>query len=133
MAHSRWDPLQDLLTLHERLSRLAGIDSPGWIPPVDLYETPESYVLTAELPGLTQEDFQVQVEAGKLILRGNRPGASIHGERYDRVERGHGPFTRVFALPQAADADTIRADLKDGVLTVTVPKIRVGERRIDVK
>ena len=58
MAFTRWDPLRDLLALHEQLGHLVGTDAPGWTPPVDLYETADEYVLTAELPGLTREQIE---------------------------------------------------------------------------
>jgi hypothetical protein len=54
VAFTRWDPLRDLLALHEQLGQLVGTDAPGWTPPVDLYETHTEYVLTAELPGLAR-------------------------------------------------------------------------------
>jgi HSP20 family protein len=130
---ARWDPLQDLLALHERINRLAGMDTPGWMPPVDIFETPTAFVVTAEVPGLAREDVQVQVQDGKLYLRGHRPCGSDPCDRYHRVERGHGQFSRAFALPQAIAVDAIEADLKNGVLTITIPKGGPPERRIDVE
>lgn len=130
---TRWDPLQDLQALRERLHLLSGMDAPGWMPPVDLRETAQRYVLTAELPGLSREDVTIQVLDGKLYLRGRRPAGTGPCEQYQRVERGHGQFSRTFALPEAVDVDAIEADLKDGVLTIQIPKAAPSERRIDVK
>ena len=133
MAFTRWDPLRDLLALQERIDRLTEAGDTGWTPPVDLYETVDRYVLTAELPGLTREDLEIRFLDGQLQIQGQRPSARVPCEQYHRVERGHGPFLRRFALPAPVDADRISADLKDGVLTVTIPKAPSAvSRRIDV-
>ena len=136
MAFTRWDPLRDLLALHEQLGHLVGADAPGWTPPVDLYETPTEFVLTAELPGLARDQIDIHAEDSRIVIRGARgvdPGRDIPTEQYHRVERGHGRFSRAFALPEPIAIDEITADLKDGVLTVTIPKSRDrGTRRIDV-
>jgi len=133
VAFSRWDPLQDLLALHERINRLSTMDAPGWMPPVDLYEAADRYVITAELPGLSREDVQIHVQDGKLFLRGQRPAGAAACEQYHRVERGHGQFSRTFALPQAVNVEAIDADLRDGILTVSIPKSSLSERRIEVQ
>jgi HSP20 family protein len=133
VAFTRWDPLRDLLALQERIDRLTEAGDTGWTPPVDLYETVDRYVLTAELPGLTREDLEIRFLDGQLQIQGQRPSARVPCEQYHRVERGHGPFLRRFALPAPVDADRISADLKDGVLTVTIPKAASAvPRRIDV-
>jgi len=129
----RWDPLQDLMALQERLHLLSGMDAPGWMPPVDLHETAGHYVITAEVSGLSRDNVQIQVQDGKLFLRGRRPAGTATCEQYQRVERGHGQFSRTFALPEAVDVEAIQADLKDGVLTVTVPKASPSEHRIAVQ
>jgi HSP20 family protein len=125
VAFTRWDPLRDLLALHEQIGQLVGSDAPGWTPPVDLYETPTEFVLTAELPGLSRDDIEIQAEDSRIAIRGARAasaGRDIPCEQYHRVERGHGRFSRAFALPEPIDVDRIAADLKDGILTVTIPK-----------
>ena len=136
MAFTRWDPLRDLLALHEQLGHLVGTDAPGWTPAVDLYETADEYVLTAELPGLTREQIDIHAEERRIVIRGARgvdPGRDIPCEQYHRVERGHGRFSRAFSLPESIDVDGVTADLKDGILTVAIPKARDrGTRRIDV-
>ena len=132
VAFSRWDPLRDLLALHEQLGHLVGADAPGWTPPVDLYETPTTFVLTAELPGLTRDQMEIHAEENRISIRGARaavPGGDIPCEQYHRVERGHGHFARTFTLPEAIDIDGITADLRDGVLTVTIPKAAGGGAR----
>jgi len=136
VAFTRWDPLRDLLALHEQIGQLVGTDAPGWTPPVDLYETSVAFVLTAELPGLSRDQIEIHAEDSRVIIRGARPagpGRDIPCEQFHRVERGHGRFQRAFALPEPIDVDGVTADLKDGVLTVTIPKSNErGTRRINV-
>ena len=131
MAFTRWDPLQDLLALQERIHRLSGTDEAGWTPPVDIYETEDHYVVTAEVAGLSRDDLQIQIQDGKLTLRGERQPGECASVRFERVERGHGRFSRVFALAHAVDSTGVTADLQHGVLTITVPK-RTDKRQIDI-
>ena len=128
MAFARWDPLHDLLAIRQQLDRFApGVS--GWVPPADLHETEDRYVLTLEIPGLRREHVRIHFQDGRLTLAGSRPERAVPCEQYDRIERGHGQFSRTFYLPQPVDVDTITADLKDGVLTVDVPKARGAPAR----
>jgi HSP20 family protein len=132
MAFTRWDPLRDLLAIQQRLDRFAPGPA-GWAPPVDLHETADRYVITAELPGLRQEDLDIQMHDGQITISGRRREREAACEQYHRVERGHGSFSRTFHLPVPVDVNGISADLRDGVLTVTCPK--TGEpatRRISI-
>jgi HSP20 family protein len=131
VASTRWDPLQDLLALQERIHRLSGTDEAGWVPPVDVFETADRYVFTAEIAGLKRESLDIQIQDGKLTLRGEREPGDEGPSHYERVERGHGRFSRTFALPCAVDQSAVTADLQDGVLTVTLPK-RSDRRQIDI-
>ena len=99
---------------------------------MDLHETEEQYVLTAELPGLSREDLQIHMHDGRLTLAGTRRERTLSTEQFHRIERGRGSFSRSFQLPMAVDADNITADLRDGVLTVTCPKAERPARRIDI-
>jgi HSP20 family protein len=136
VAFTRWDPLRDLLSLHEQLGHLVGSDAPGWTPPVDLYETASDFILTAELPGLSRDQIEIHAEEMRVVIRGARaagPDRDLACEQFHRVERGHGRFSRAFSLPEPVDVDHVTADLKDGVLTITIPKSHErGTRRIDV-
>jgi HSP20 family protein len=132
VAFARWDPFRDLLALHEQIGQLVGTDAPGWTPPVDLYETAAVFVLTAELPGLARDEIEIHAEEGRIVIRGERTG-QVPCEQYHRVERGHGRFSRTFLLPEPVDAESVTADLKDGLLTVTIPKAGGrAARRIEV-
>ena len=133
VALTRWDPLRDLLALHEQLGHLVGTDAPGWTPPADLYETADEFVLTAELPGLLREQIEIRAENHRIVIRGERGSGHVPCEQYHRVERGHGRFSRAFTLPEPIDVEGITVDLRDGLLTVTIPKARDrAARRIDV-
>ena len=132
MAFARWDPIRDLLAIQQRLDRFAPGPS-GWMPPVDLHETPDHYVITAEVPGLAREDVDIRVHDGNVTLSGTRRERPSACEQYHRIERGHGDFTRTFHLPLPIDGDHIAADLRDGILTVTCPKAaEAAARRIRI-
>lgn len=133
MAFSRWDPFRDLLALHDHIGQLVGSDAPGWNPPVDLYETAGTFVLTIEVPGLARHDIEIHAEDSRIVIRGARAGEQAPCEQYHRIERGHGRFSRAFVLPEPIDVDSVGAELKDGLLTVTIPKAGGrGARRVDV-
>jgi HSP20 family protein len=131
VAFARWDPLRDLLAIQQRLDRFAPGPT-GWQPPVDLHETADAYVLTAELAGVLEADVTVQATEHAVTLSGvrrERPGSC---EQYHRLERGHGEFARRFEMPLPIEADAISAVMRDGVLTVTCPKVDAAARRIGV-
>ncbi len=136
---TRWDPLRDLLALHEQLGHLCrGVTAPGWTPPVDLYETAAEFVMTAELPGLTRDQIEIHAEDMRVVIRGARTADAerdIPCEQYHRVERGHGRFSRAFSLPESIDARTRHGRSEvDGVLTVIIPKARDrGTVRVSVR
>jgi HSP20 family protein len=132
VAFARWDPIRDLLAIQQRLDRLAPGPA-GWKPPVDLHETAADYVITAELPGVSREAIDIQFHDGRLTLSGYREPRCSGYEQFHRVERGHGSFSRTFHLPVPIETDAIRADLRDGVLTVTCPKDQnAAARRIHI-
>jgi HSP20 family protein len=121
VAFARWDPLRDLLAIQHRLERLSTGSAQGWVPAVDLCETADAFIVTAELPGLARDQIRIEAHDGRLTLQGRRD-ARVACEQYHQVERGHGEFARTFVLPSGIDVDRISADLRDGVLTITVPK-----------
>lgn len=140
MAIVRWDPFRELtreltrdfadpwFSPWPRLWRLLEWDLPAptrsWVPPVDIYETKEGeLVVKAELPGLRREDLDVTVENNVLTIRGERRYEhEDRSGRVHRVERSYGEFCRSFTLPADVDSDHIRAEYRDGTLTVTLPR-----------
>ncbi|PYQ39364.1 MAG: molecular chaperone [Acidobacteria bacterium] len=136
MAVVRWEPFRDLLTLQERMNRMFNESYRGhggseddwslggsWAPAVDIYEHEGNIVLTAELPGVDPKDVDVRVENNVLTLRGERKwNTDVQRESYHRVERAYGSFTRSFTLPNVVDTTNIKADFKDGMLRLVLPK-----------
>ena len=101
-----------------------------WSPAVDIKETENEYLVRAELPGIRREDVKVSLEDDVLTIQGERRHEKEEtGERTHRVERFYGTFCRSFTLPEHTDANAIRAESKDGVLDVHVPKLRVEKRK----
>lgn len=117
-----WDPMRDLLTMQERLESLFSHSTPGWVPPVDLAEFEDRYVLSVELPGLKRNDVTIEYHEQVLTIRGTRSGPIQAPDRYQQLERGQGAFSRCFKFAVPIARDLIAADLAEGVLTVTVPK-----------
>ena len=132
MAFARWDPLSDLLAIQQRLDRYAP-GPVGWKPAVDIRETSDQYIVTAEVPGMSRQDLDILVHDGRVTISGVRRERTPQCEQYHRVERGHGSFSRTFQLPVPVDGERVTADLRDGVLTVVCPKAANGTaRRIQV-
>ena len=130
MALVRWDPIRELAAMEvDRLNNMfssfygEGL-SRGWVPPVDIYETEQhELVIKAELPDVKREDIGVTFENNVLTLKGERKGEQqISRDRFQRVERFQGTFSRSFTLPATVDASQISATYKDGVLTVRLPQ-----------
>lgn len=93
-----------------------------WIPPVDLYEMEGALVFTAELPGFKKEQVQITVDEGRLVISGERKFEEFKDRKTHQVERAYGTFYRSFVLPTTVNTEKISAGLKDGILTVTLPK-----------
>jgi HSP20 family protein len=138
MAIVRWEPFRDLLSLQDRMNRLfdesyrstqrGGTDDEwalggSWAPAVDIYEQGTDIVLKAELPGVDPKDVDIRLENNVLSLRGQRKLESeVKRESYHRVERSYGTFSRSFTLPTVVDQASIKAEFKDGLLRLTLPK-----------
>ncbi|MBN1606659.1 MAG: Hsp20/alpha crystallin family protein [Polyangiaceae bacterium] len=130
-----WNPLDRLSFWSDFGDGWARAPVERFAPAVDVVERPDSFEITAELPGLKPEDVEVKLENGVLTLSGKRNyEAKDEQEGYRRVERHYGSFTRCFSLPKDVRGDDITADLRDGVLTVKVPKdARALPRKIEVR
>ncbi len=103
-------------------------------PPVNLWEDRERMYLEAEVPGLTMDDLEITIQGNELTIRGTRRPADGEKVVYHRQERGAGEFTRFLTLPIEVDADRVEATLKDGVLTIAMPKSEHAKaRKINVK
>ena len=107
----------------------------SWTPPVDIHEEPNQFVVRADLPGVKPADIEITAEKGVLSLRGARNIAQQNDEgHYSRVERVSGSFVRTFTLPENVQTDAIKAQFKDGVLELTIPKVaKVEPRKIEVQ
>ena len=105
-----------------------------WTPAVDILEKDGNLILRAELPGMDEKDIDLKLEGRVLTLGGERKGyIEENRQNYHRVERSYGAFSRSFTLPETVDIDKIKADYKNGILTVTIPqKPEVRPREIPV-
>jgi HSP20 family protein len=123
------DPIEDIFALRERINKIfanahekaRGESSVGWSPVVDIYETPEMFVVKADLPEAEESDITINVQGDQLRITGERR-LQREGRHYHQVERCYGRFSRNFTLPEVVDKDTIQATLKDGILKVILPK-----------
>ncbi len=130
---NRWEPFQDALTLREAMNQLfedsfvrdqpASRNGKGFVPALDLSETPDAFVVEAALPGLKPEDLNITVENNVLTISGEMRQSNQTKERnYHRVERRYGSFQRTVSLPNTVKADAINASLENGVLHLNIPK-----------
>ena len=132
MALVRWDPIRELDSLQGDMNRLfdrffegRAPDAPSrrWIPAMDLAETEDHLVLRGDLPGMTEDDVDIEIKDGVLTVSGERKtDHEEKGEGYHRVERAFGSFSRSLSLPQGVDPGKIEAKFDNGVLEVRIPK-----------
>lgn len=126
MTHARLNPeISRLIEPFIRLVRTNDEDlvSGAWVPPVDVAETQEKILVRAEVPGMKQNDIQIEFENGLLTIRGERSfEKSDSSVTWLRVERTYGNFSRSFTLPRTVDPEKISASYRDGVLEIEVPK-----------
>ncbi len=127
--------LQDVPTglrvFQDSLSRLLSEPtSRPWSPAVDIFETENELVLKADIPEVDPKNVSIQMENGTLTLKGERRfDEQKNGRGFHRIERGYGSFVRAFSLPDMVDPEKVKADYKNGVLTVTLAKKEVAKPR----
>ena len=136
------NPWRELDTLTNRLGEMFG-DNPAtvpagtWVPAVNVEETANELLLTAELPGMSTDDIELELENNVLTLRGEKDDTRETGDearRYHVWERRYGSFQRSFTLPRTVKAEEIDAEFVDGVLHVRLPKVpEAKSRRITVR
>jgi len=143
----RWDPFRELEDMSDRLNRVFGRPSvrlesgketmtvADWIPVVDISETDAEYLIKAELPEVKKEDVKVTVQEGVLMLHGERRQEKEEkGKKYHRVERFYGSFVRSFTVPDDVDETKVKAESKDGMLHLHLPKSEKAKpKAIEVK
>lgn len=143
----QWNPLQDLIVLQDRMNRLfedatqrrsqAGgsvsdeFESADWTPASDIDETESGYLIAMDLPGIDRETLEIDIDDGRLTVKGTR---EIAESKQHRSERPRGKFVRTFSVPGSVDQGGIAAEYKDGVLRVKLPKrAEQKPKRIDIK
>jgi HSP20 family protein len=147
MALVRWDPFRELEEVSDRLNRMfarpAASQTSGketmivadWTPSVDISETEGEYQIKAEIPDVKKEDVKVTVEDGVLTIQGERKHEKEEkGKKFHRIERSYGSFVRTFSLPDVIEEEKVKADFKDGVLNLHLPKSEKAKpKAIEVK
>jgi HSP20 family protein len=128
----QWNPLQDLMVLQDRMNRLFEdatqrransdgddeIERADWTPAADIYETESGYAIAIDLPGISRDAVEIDVDDNRLIVKGTR---NVEQSKH-RNERPRGKFARSFSIPGSVDQGGIGADYKDGVLQIRLPK-----------
>jgi len=137
---TRWDQSRGSTSLQDQVIRLlednfirdrsGHADLATWAPPVDIYETENELVVKADLPDLQDKDIDVRVENNTLTIRGERKfEKDVNPDNYLRVERAYGSFTRSFSLPNTVSSESIRAEYRNGVLTLHMAKREESKRK----
>lgn len=145
-AVMRWDPFRELEEMSDRLNRMFARPATrtngketmvvaDWTPTVDISETDGEYQIKAEIPDVKKEDVKVTLEDGVLTIQGERKQEKEEkGKKYHRVERSYGSFVRSFSLPDLIDEEKVKAEFKDGVLNLHLPKSEKAKpKAIEVK
>jgi HSP20 family protein len=144
MALVRWEPFRELAALQNEMGRwMNAVSAPGmgngqtstWLPAVDVWETESDLVLSFDLPGIPEDKIAVELDDNVLTVSGERERTDEHSsERFYRFERRYGQFSRSVSLPAGVNEDKIKAEYKDGVLEVRIPKPEEPKpRRIEIR
>lgn len=138
----KWNPFRELEDVSNRLNSIFGhmparresgtdmLVMADWTPSVDISETDTAYLIKAEIPEVNKEDVKVTLQDGMLTISGERRQEKEEkNKKFHRVERSYGSFVRSFRVPDDADANTIAAQFKGGMLNVTLPKSKKSESK----
>lgn len=131
----KWDPFSELEEVSSRLNRIFGrpaereeidrelLKGADWTPPADISETESVYLIRADLPGVSKNDVKVSVQDGMLSIQGERRrNEEEKGRKFHRVECSYGSFARSFRMPADTDESSVKAEFKEGVLSITLSK-----------
>jgi HSP20 family protein len=144
MAVVRWEPFRELAALQNEMSRwMSGLSGPtgagngsssSWLPAVDVWETEKELVLSFDLPGVDEDKIAIELDDSVLTVSGERERTDEHSsEHFYRFERRYGQFARSVTLPSGVNEDDVKADFKNGVLEIRVPKPEEPKpRRIEI-
>lgn len=141
----KWDPFRELEDVSSRLNRIFGrplvrtgqgneMLAADWMPSVDISETDAAYLIKGEIPGVRKEDVKVTLQDGMLTIQGERKQEKEEkNKKFHRVECSYGNFVRSFRVPDDADESAAKAEFKDGMLNVTLPKsAKAKPKSVDV-
>lgn len=131
----KWDPFGELEDISNRLSRIFGrsstpdttghdmLKAADWTPSVDISETDKAFLIKAEIPEVKREDVKVTIDNGMLTVQGERKMEKEEkGKKFHRIERSYGSFVRSFRMPDGIDEAKAKAEFKDGMISITLPK-----------
>jgi len=131
----KWNPFRELEDVSNRLNSIFGrlparaesdqemLAMSDWTPSVDISETDTAYLVKGEIPGVKKEDVKVTIEDGMITMRGERKQENEEkNQKFHRIERSYGSFMRSFRIPDDADESSVKAEFKDGMISVTLPK-----------
>ncbi|WP_396622241.1 Hsp20/alpha crystallin family protein [Marinobacter sp. W-8] len=138
---TRWNPISEFEDMMNRYNRMFGLartngeregkdlfSRSDWAPAVDIKETPEAFMVEAELPGMSKDDVKVTVQDGVLTIQGERKSEEeTKDKKLHRIERFYGSFMRRFTLPDNVDENSVKANFKDGLLTLSIQKAEPKE------
>ena len=142
MEITKWEPFREISDLRRRFDNLfdswLGKEGKGeWLPAIDLSETPDEVIVKADIPGVEQKDLSVTLSGENLIIKGERKSETEEKTKHShRIERRYGAFERMIKMPVAVDAGKIKAEYKNGVLEVHLPKqaaVKPKDIKIEVK
>jgi HSP20 family protein len=138
----KWNPFNELEDISNRLNQIFGrpvvsatadqqmLKGADWTPSVDVSETDKAYLIKAEIPEVKKEDVKVTIDDGMITIQGERKMEKEEkGKKFHRIERSYGSFVRSFRLPDGVDESKVKAEFKDGMINVTLPKSEKAKKK----